>query len=306
MHGGHGKLGYEQMCSLWRTQKRLTDVHVEINNGVGSWTMDDLRNEGLRELQSLKSVEELSVRLGGSTNLKEYAELQVLMNLNGVQWATIELEPQPIRRNTRITYKKRRLDHDCFSRLLPISLRSITLVLVALPTDKTVQLQDWLNLSELRLFGCTTVAPMLADLRSHKLTTFMCRDHCSSAVERNESGERLCAISSVLSRSKNLETLALDLHFLKSNDLETVAFDQSVQCHKLNLTSLTICPPLFRKFPDAVFKCTELTELSLWVKSDKVVDTCKVRESISPKPHRRTIQADMCRPFLRSLGRYRC
>ena len=151
--------------------------------------------------------------------------------------------------------------------------------MVALPKKKTVQLQSWLNLTELALFGCANVAPMLADLRSHKLDTFICRDHMVSPVESNAAGERLRAISSVLSRLKTLETLALDLHGLKSHDLETIAFDQSLRFHNQSLSSLTICHSLFLKFSDAVLECTKLTELVLWVNLNKVVSTCKVRES---------------------------
>ena len=280
-HGMHGKLNHKQMSSLWRTQKQLKAIHFEIDSGVGSWTMEDLRNEGIREIQSLRLVEEFSVRLGASTNLKEYAELHASMNLNQLQWATLELDQQSREHNNgMITYWNRHLDYDCFSRLLPTCLRSITLFMVALPKDKIVQLQNWVNLTDLRLYDCANVAPMLADLRSHKLTTFICRDQRVYSVESNASAERLRAISSVLSRSKTLETLAVELHGLKNRDLKTIAFDQSLRCHKESLTSLTICCSLFRKFSEAVLDCTKLTEIALWVNRTRVVSTYEVRENI--------------------------
>ena len=297
-HGVHGKLSHNQMSRLWRTQKRLKEVHIEINNGIGSWTVEGLRNEGLRELQSLKLVEELSVSLGAPTNVKEYAELQVLMNLNEIQWVTLDIEELSRQHNGRTRYRKRLLDYYSFSRLFPINLRSITLITVVLPTDKTVQLQDWVNLTYLRLFGCANVAPMLVGLRSHNLTTFMCRDLHMSRAERDASGERLRAISSVLSRSKTLETLAIDLHDLKSDDVETIAFDQSLRCHKQSLTSLTICVPLFCRFSDEVLDCTELTELALWANLNRVVSTCEVREIIRSKDKVQYLKLILSRPSL--------
>ena len=297
-HGVHGKLSHNQMSRLWRTQKRLKEVHIEINNGTGSWTVEGLRNEGLRELQSLKLVEELSLSLGAPTNVKEYAELQVLMNLNKIQRVTLDIEELFRQHNGRTRYRKRLLDYYSFSRLFPINLRSITLFTVVLPTDETVQLEDWVNLTELSLFGCANVAPMLADLRSHKLTTFICRDLHMSTAELNEAGDRLRAISSVLSRSKTLEALGLDLRDLKSDDMETIAFGQSLRCHKQTLTSMAICSPLFCRFSDDVLDCTELIELALWVNLNRAVSTCEVREMIRSKQKVQYLKLILCRPSL--------
>ena len=62
--------GHEQLRLLWRRQKNLTNLQLEVNRG--SWTkpIEGIIKEDADLLTSLKSIQEISLFVGAAANLE--------------------------------------------------------------------------------------------------------------------------------------------------------------------------------------------------------------------------------------------
>lgn len=276
------------MKSLWRTQKRLTNIQLEISTGTGSLRMEDLVDEDVDELRSLRSVRHLRLRIGALPNLTLIADLLASLSYNDVDDVTIELKQRLEESGDPILDDSltRRLDHHLFPRYLPFNVRKVTLISVDMPRSKTVQLDSWPCLTELAFLSCHNVVPVLNDFRWPKLTSFVCRDGILPTAE--DPRERLPAINTMLARFETLRTLILELQEIEEDDPGIDHLARSLPCHAHNLESLIIRLARFRlgfvdhhETHEAIFnairRCKRLDELALWVTWRQVVSTCEVR-----------------------------
>ena len=284
--GTSGYPEYHQLQWLWRSQKRLTNVQLAIGTCAFSDTpsapfIEDLLRQDFGALQSLKSVKQLSLRIGEVTDLVSCGRLVSSLQYTRLEKVSLELDdPWDIG-------GYRPLEYDLFSCFFPHTIRCMSLCKIALPSSKTVQLDSWPSLTDLTIDRCENVVPMLANYSAPKLTTFVFQGYNEEADDLEDM--ETYAISSMLKRFCSLQHLRIRLVWAnpESEEIPTASarLAESIIYHSAQLKSLVygikpgivMWPKTITPITAAVKRCANLEELALWwVKSSQVVSMCKV------------------------------
>ena len=100
----------------------------------------------------------------------------------------------------------RSLDYDLILRFFLMTLTSIIMARCVMPV-RTVRLDEWRHLKELKLPNCQNTIPLLANVSKPRLTLLEFRD----MGDRTDLEQRVPALTSMIRRFKTLTTLIIDL-----------------------------------------------------------------------------------------------
>ena len=278
--GTSGSLDYRQMQYLWRTQKSLTNLQLSTNVEHQSDlpTLNDIVTEDYETLRALKSVKQLSLKIGEATDSESLSQL--LVSLEYTRLEAVDMQCDRDEDYTRV------LDYHDFPIFLPRTIQRMSLTCVGLPLESTIELDYWPNLIHMEIRWCDNVAPALANYSWPKLVSFVYTGF--QGMRRLEETDAY-AINSMLSRFQCLQHLKIDFAWsaidsrLRYKVVGRMA--KAIVRHSARLKSLVYEETSIPDQPDkstnvitaAAKQCVNLEELAIWgVKPPAMVRICKV------------------------------
>ena len=250
----------EDLKLLWRTQKRLTNLHFDFARN--SPPSSDILRENSLELRSLVSVTQIYFHFeAGAPDPPTMDFLKTMADIfPNLKRLTLDFTPDI---STELTIDEPVLPATVLSRCLPRTLTHISFCYVRI--NHAGELDKLTVLKHLELVKCDSVEMLLDNYSRPALETFIYRHDC---IEQTRDTVTSIAVLEFLQRFKQLQRLIIDCHDCLTNLESTAA--SSITNHAASLKHLLInCETTHIKgsyegsFLEAASKCKRLKQLSI-------------------------------------------